>query len=203
MNKINFFLPMSPPTVTHQEKKVRVVKGKPIFYEPPELKAARQKLIAHLGGHVPADKFEGALRLIATWCFPITGKHVDGEYRATKPDTDNLQKLLKDVMTDLGFWADDAQVACEIVEKFWAKSPGIYIAIEELYPMPPKVKTLEEFKKDLSDDELAELKKADREFGRTGTYPKDEHVAELLDGYYLYFEPGVDEFLRSKKKVSK
>ena len=28
----------------------------------------------------------------------------------TKPDTDNLQKLLKDCMTKCGFWKDDAQV---------------------------------------------------------------------------------------------
>lgn len=50
----------------------------------------------------------------------------------TKPDTDNLQKLLKDCMTKLGYWQDDAQVASEIVEKFWADTVGIYIKIEEL-----------------------------------------------------------------------
>ena len=34
-----FFMPMIPPTKTHQEKQVRIVKGKPVFYEPAELKA--------------------------------------------------------------------------------------------------------------------------------------------------------------------
>ena len=43
-----------------------------------------------------------------------------------------LQKLLKDCMTTVGFWKDDALVASEIVEKFWARIPGIYIKIEEL-----------------------------------------------------------------------
>lgn len=65
------------------------------------------------------------------WCFP-RGQHQDGEYRATKPDTDNLQKLLKDCMTDAQFWTDDALVCREITEKFWAEVPGIYIRIEEL-----------------------------------------------------------------------
>lgn len=51
---------------------------------------------------------------------------------APKPDTDNLQKLLKDCMTARGFWKDDAQVASEICEKFWAERPGIYICVEEL-----------------------------------------------------------------------
>lgn len=41
---IQFFLSMVPPTVTHQEKQVAVVNGRPRFYEPAELKAARVKL---------------------------------------------------------------------------------------------------------------------------------------------------------------
>ena len=127
-----FFVPMIPPQTTHQQTKVTVVKGKPIFYEPAELKAARTKLQGHLGKHAPETKYTGAVRLVTKWCFPITGNRVDGEYKTTKPDTDNLQKLLKDVMTDLGYWTDDALVASEIIEKFWAAVPGIYIAIEEL-----------------------------------------------------------------------
>lgn len=34
--RIEFFMPMIPPTATHQEKKWRVVKGKPVSYDPPE-----------------------------------------------------------------------------------------------------------------------------------------------------------------------
>lgn len=127
-----FFIPMLPPTVTHQEKKVAVVHGKPVFYEPPELKATRQKLEAHLGKYVLEDPYQRGVRLITKWCFPSNGKHGNGEYRITKPDTDNLQKLLKDCMTHVGFWEDDALVASEIVEKFWSEVPGIYIRIEEL-----------------------------------------------------------------------
>lgn len=128
-----FFLPIIPPTQTHQEKKVTVVNGKPIFYEPDELKDVRQKLQAHLGKHVPEQKFDGALRLITKWLFPIQGKHKNGEYKTSKPDTENMVKTLKDVMTKLGFWNDDAQVASEIIEKFWSDIPGIYIRIEVIY----------------------------------------------------------------------
>lgn len=128
---IEFFMAMEPPTVTHQEHKVAVIKGKPVFYDGAELKAARQKLMAHLAGHKPRKRIEAGCRLIVKWCFP-RGQHGDGEYRTTKPDTDNLQKLLKDCMTSVGFWADDALVASEIVEKFWAEIPGIYIRVEGL-----------------------------------------------------------------------
>lgn len=128
-----FFLPMKKvPTVTHQQKQVHVVNGKPIFYEPEELKAARTKLMSHLGQHVPEKEYAGPVRLITKWCFPITGKHKNGEYKYTRPDTDNLQKLLKDCITDCGYWKDDALVVSEIVEKFWADVPGIYIKIEAI-----------------------------------------------------------------------
>lgn len=126
-----FFMAMIPPTITQQEHKVAVINGKPVFYDPPELKAAREKLEAHLSQHKPEQKYAEPVELVSTWCFP-RGKHKDGEYRITKPDTDNLQKLLKDCMTAVGFWKDDALVCREIVEKFWAEIPGIYIRIEEL-----------------------------------------------------------------------
>ncbi|MBE5973708.1 MAG: RusA family crossover junction endodeoxyribonuclease [Paenibacillaceae bacterium] len=133
INKTEFFMPMKKvPTVTHQEKQVHVVNGKPVFYEPEELKAARAKLLAHLGQHVPKERYVGPVRLITKWCFPVLGKHQNGEYKTSKPDTDNLVKLLKDVMTELHFWKDDAQVASEITEKFWSDLPGIYVKVESL-----------------------------------------------------------------------
>lgn len=130
--RTEFFIHIKPPTKTHQEKQVTVINGKPVFYEPDELKAVRVKLQGHLAKHIPAKKYTGAVRLITKWCFPITGKHKDGEYKTTPPDTDNMVKTLKDVMTKLGYWTDDALVASEIIEKFWAARPGIYIAIEDL-----------------------------------------------------------------------
>lgn len=65
-----FFVAIIPPTVTHQEKKVSVIKGKPVFYEPPNLKDARLKLMSHLARFVPSKKYIGGVRLIVKWCFP-------------------------------------------------------------------------------------------------------------------------------------
>ena len=128
-----FFLPMIPPTVTAQMHQVITRGNKPYFYDPPEVKTAREKLTAHLAKHVPEAPLEGVpIRLTVKWCFDAKGKHPNGSYRITRPDTDNLNKLLKDCMTRLGFWKDDALVASEIIEKFWADVPGIFIRIEEL-----------------------------------------------------------------------
>lgn len=129
---IRFFMPMIPPTTTHQQKQVTVRNGKPVFYEPEDLKAARAKLMAHLGKHVPENKFDGGVHLMVKWLFPITGDHKDGDWKITKPDTDNLNKLLKDCMTDLGYWKDDQLVASELIQKFYAETPGIFIQIERL-----------------------------------------------------------------------
>lgn len=128
---IQFFTSMIPPTATHQQKRGKAEKGKLVFYEPPNLKDARAKLMAHLARYAPPEPMEGALRLLVKWCFPLAG-HPDGSYKVSRPDTDNLQKLLKDVMTDLGYWRDDAQVASEIVEKFHAAQTGLFIRIEVL-----------------------------------------------------------------------
>ena len=131
-NMIEFFLPMEKiPTTTHQQKKVNVQFGKPIFYEPADLKNARAKFESLLAQHVPPNKIKGAIRLTVKWCFPMIKGTYNGQYKTTKPDTDNLQKLFKDCMTKVGYWNDDAQVASEISEKFWAKIVGIYVKVEE------------------------------------------------------------------------
>lgn len=127
-------MPMrQPPTTTHQQKQVVIRNGKPIFYEPEDLKAARAQLMAHLAKHVPERKLKGPLQLIVKWCFPITGNRKDGEYKDTRPDNGNSNKLLEDCMEDLGFFErGDQQIASLIVEHFWAELPGIYISLKEL-----------------------------------------------------------------------
>ena len=129
---IEIFIDMIPPTVTHQEKKVAVVRGKPRFYEPPELKAVRQLFTDHLAKHTPAQPMTGPVILEVAWQFPADRRHPAEHPKVTKPDTDNLQKLLKDCMTAAHWWEDDAQVFCEKVMKVYMERPGIYIRAEEI-----------------------------------------------------------------------
>ena len=130
---MEFFMEMVPPTATAQMKKVSIVRGRPVFYEPEKVKKAKALLISGLREYVPPEPMEGALSLHAVWLYPKGKSHQDGERRKTRPDTDNIEKLLKDCMTQLGFWKDDAQVAKETVEKKWADDPtGIRIAIGRL-----------------------------------------------------------------------
>lgn len=132
---LKFFLPMDPPRTTAQQKRVVVGKdGRQRRYESDSLRAAHEKLKAYLAVQRPQRPMQGALRLTVKWLFlDRSSSHPDASYKITKPDTDNLQKLLKDVMTECRFWNDDAQVASEICEKFWVrKRPGIYVEVCEL-----------------------------------------------------------------------
>lgn len=123
---------MVPPTVTHQEKRIAHRGGKTVVYEDERLADAREKLRAHLAKHRPDKPFDGAVRLVTKWCYPTGGKHQSGEWKTTKPDTDNMIKLLKDCMAQEGFFKNDAIVASEITEKFWADPAGIYVCAENV-----------------------------------------------------------------------
>ena len=128
---LEFFMAMDPPRTTHQQQRAAMVGGRLRFYPTNGLKAARQAFMLALAPHRPEEPLTGPLRLEVCWRFP-KGRHRDGSYKATRPDTDNLQKLFKDCMTGAGFWYDDAQVASEHVEKRWSGEPGIFVRVQSL-----------------------------------------------------------------------
>lgn len=139
---VNFFLPMVPPTITQQEHEFKVVRGRVVVYDPPRLKDARQKFMSLLAREAeraqrvedgePLLPLEGPVRLVTKWLFEVDDEHDSGQWKTTKPDTDNLIKLFKDCMTRTGWWCDDAQVCSEITEKFYADRPGIYVRVERI-----------------------------------------------------------------------
>lgn len=135
-----FFMPMIPPTITAQQKKINF-KTKAL-YDPPQLAQAKEKLKAHLASHVPQKMFTGPTRLIVRWLFPIKGKNLyqNGQYKTTKPDTDNLNKAFKDILEKLKFVKNDAIICSELIEKFWADTPGIYVELQEIYQELPTKK---------------------------------------------------------------
>lgn len=130
---MKIFLLMNPPTVTAQESKVAVVRNKPIIYKPEKIKQAKKELIKHLMPFKPKEPMEGPIELKVVWLFPRGKRHKHFEWRVTRPDTDNLEKMLKDCMTEVGFWKDDALVVSETVYKIWSDEPtGISIEVNAL-----------------------------------------------------------------------
>lgn len=130
----------NPPRVTHQQKQINLElsckKGKPIFYEPERLQEARALLMNRFAEHVPEKPFEDVpLHCTVKWFFPSKDKQKrDGEWKKTAPDNHNMNKLVFDVMEDLGYWTNDGLVASETIQKFWVTEtvPGIFVRIEVL-----------------------------------------------------------------------
>ena len=85
---VEIFMAINPPTVTHQEKQAAIRNGKPVFYEPAELKSARVKLKDYLWKHRPEQELTGALLLTTKRCF-LAGRHGVVEILVTTPDKDN------------------------------------------------------------------------------------------------------------------
>ena len=101
-----FFIPMQPPTTTHNAKQLHAYMkgGKPcaVLHDSPELKATRAKLHAYLASHAPKAPIPAGqpVRLLVKWCFPTEGKRRSGEWRTSKPDTDNLEKAFERLRLD-------------------------------------------------------------------------------------------------------
>lgn len=132
---IRFFIPMDEiPRTTAQMKGCKVVRGKPYFYTKPEIKKIANLYAVYLKAHKPLKPLEGAIKLTILFCFPAKKPHKHGQPKVTRPDTDNMAKLIKDVMTDCGFWVDDAQVFDERYCKVYSDNPGVAFIVEEYNP---------------------------------------------------------------------
>ena len=135
---MKFKLKMIPPTATAQQKGERVVGGYIHHYKKKNVAQAEAILRDALLPYVPETPItETPIRFIARWLFPYpkrAKKHQPGHkrWKITRPDTDNLNKLLKDVMTDMGFWKDDALISEECISKAYDDEPGIEIIVREM-----------------------------------------------------------------------
>lgn len=118
-----------PPRTTHQSG--TRISGKHT-YKTKALKEAELYLEESLKPHVPGEPIDGPIELVCTWGFEASNSRQNHCWKTTKPDTDNMQKTLKDVMTRMGFWKDDALVVHETCKKIWTDQPGIQIEIKEI-----------------------------------------------------------------------
>lgn len=142
---IEAFIDCRPPTATAQHKGARILRKKGtrkhtlVFFESGDVEEARIKLTEHFTRHAPPAPLAGPLKLTVTWTFYWNQveekRRRKGQLPAwvpkiTRPDGDNLAKMVKDVMTKLGFWKDDAHVSAEYYRRGVGDRPGIHIRIE-------------------------------------------------------------------------
>ncbi len=137
-----FFIPCIPPKSTHQASQ-RIMKrrdgtqfvGK---FASSKGKKVQDELLILLREFAPPAPCSVALRVSVEWTYPWrkseTKKNKALGYLpcTTRPDCDNLFKLLGDCMTRLGYWMDDSLIADLRFRKGWGDKAGIGIKIEEL-----------------------------------------------------------------------
>ena len=133
---MKFKLKMIPPTATAQQKGAFVCGGHIRFYTKKKVRQSENFLAALLSMHVPDVPFSGPVSLTARWEFPWRKSERKSVTRAgepiphvSRPDLDNLEKNLLDVLTRLRFWTDDSLVTEKLTSKWWGPKPGIDIEI--------------------------------------------------------------------------
>jgi len=127
---LTIWIPGQPATVTAQQK--IITKGGRIF-DNRRVQEARARLFWKLKEHSPAEPLDGTLSVEITWAFERKGQS-DFEWKNTRPDLDNLAKLLLDEIVRAGIIADDARVVELILRKLWVKErdAGIKIVAREI-----------------------------------------------------------------------
>jgi Holliday junction resolvase RusA-like endonuclease len=83
-----------------------------------------------------APPLEGPIKLTLLACYPwprawSQKKRDANRWRWTKPDYDNIGKIVGDALNKIA-WRDDAQIADATVHKFFGETPGLAVRIERL-----------------------------------------------------------------------
>lgn len=138
--RLSAFLPMRPPSKTHNDLEAYIVgRGKNMhasIRKSDELKTAEDLICVWLKSVTKvSENFEpltGPLRCVVKWCFPASPKHPDGSPMTEKPDMSNMLKTFEDCLTRCGIIEDDRFICSESLDKGYADIMGIYFSVEEL-----------------------------------------------------------------------
>jgi Holliday junction resolvase RusA-like endonuclease len=144
-----FFAEGEPPTHTAQQKGMSRKPGKMAhIFKSGESKAARNQLVKMLRPHMPTAPLTGAVGVQLDIVFPYRLEDLrtvqDREHadlglwvpKSTKPDLDNLEKEILDVMESLAFFLGDQQVQRKITAKWHGSRPGIWVQLTSVADEP-------------------------------------------------------------------
>lgn len=128
-----------PPSTTAQMKRLRIVRGQPVFFHGAKMEREAVTWAALLRPLVPSSALAGAVRVVIVGVWPhtkSTPKRDRGALipKTSKPDASNYAKHLEDLLVRMRFLAEDSHVASITVEKWRGPETavGIRILIEPL-----------------------------------------------------------------------
>lgn len=119
---ISFFHECNPPRSTAQQRQF-FKRGSALT---PAAKKAKATWLAIVEQYKPAKPLRGAVKVSIT----VTWHRKRGlEPKTTRPDLDNVAKLLLDAMTRAEYWKDDSQVYDLRLTKFNGPLPGVAVVV--------------------------------------------------------------------------
>lgn len=133
-----FFLPIAKiPSGTAQQRKTSVnyYTGKIQTRPSDSYIHAKRVFCRLLLPHKPSVPFMGPLKLEIGYRYEAPTKKMINTFKTTRPDGDNLLKVFKDCLNNMGFFAmDDSQVASETITRYYVEKGkgGIYVKLSEL-----------------------------------------------------------------------
>lgn len=131
--EIRFFAVMDDiPRTTHQQRGVRIVRGRPMFYEKKEVQEIRRFYSAIFKAYRPPQPMSGAVAVRIGFHYPVKKPHKEGDVKFTRPDLDNMAKLVLDVATACGYWVDDGEIGLLQLSKSYSEPSGIYFEAYEM-----------------------------------------------------------------------
>ena len=118
--------------------------GKYWRYDPPKCREYKNKILQCLKWQcgISQDNYEysGAVKVEVieyrkipkSWSKIKRAAALENKIRpVTKPDTDNILKIVKDALNGV-LWKDYAQVVSDKIEKFYAQEPRLVVRVEYL-----------------------------------------------------------------------
>ena len=117
------------PGSTPQQRKL----GGKGTYPTAGLRYARAAWQALLEKHRPAKPMTGAVELNVVLYYHRKSIRRSIEPKTTRPDGDNLLKIIKDAATKAGWWQDDAVVYRESIARYSVAGPAMVRITAETY----------------------------------------------------------------------
>lgn len=122
------------PTATAQTKRIAVVRGRVMTYKTDKVKEAEADFHRLFTERRIHPTIEAPIKLTIRWLFPTETKKRWNLFKVSRPDLDNMSKIIMDAMVKTGYFKDDSYVARLVLEKRWTApgTSGIYICYEEI-----------------------------------------------------------------------
>lgn len=122
--------------------------GRPVVYTPAATRQAERDVIALVADEAPAEPIVDPVEIELVFRLPVPSSWPAWKRKAallgvvrptSRPDLDNLEKLLYDSLGRAGYWRDDSQIVASRSRKTYSERPGTEVYIRSI-PTPTSAK---------------------------------------------------------------